>query len=44
MQEPRTNSTRTASLRSEDMRGRRSYQEKELQVDQGALREAMTLD
>lgn len=43
LQQPGTNSTRTASLRSEDVKGR-SYQEKEPQVEQAALREAMTLD
>lgn len=43
MQQLGTNSTRTASLRSEDVRGR-SYQEKEPEVEQAALREAVTLD
>lgn len=38
-----TNSSRTASLRLEDVRGR-IYQEKEPKVEQAALREAGTLD
>ena len=42
-QQPGMNSTRTASLRSKDVRGR-SYHEKEYQVEQAALREAVILD